>query len=95
MILRERFKYTRLLSNLMTKTIKISDENYHWLLTKSTELQRKRSAKISFDDTLNELRKEKNMEILKLAGSLKMSKKEADDLISEIYNERKVTSRRL
>ncbi len=52
----------------MTKTIKISDENYQWLLMKSTELQHKLGTKMSFDDALDELRKEKNFQIVNYHG---------------------------
>ena len=80
------------------KTIKISEVNYKLLLAIAAELQKERGKKISFDDALDDMIKEKvedKKDIMELAGSWKMSDEEAKDLISGLYKERKVKSRRL
>ncbi len=79
------------------KTIKISEENYRWLLNVAAELQKQQGRIITFDNALNELRrrKMKRRNLSDLAGKWKMNEKEADKLLEEIYNERKIVSRRL
>ena len=44
---------------MVSKTIKISEENCKWLLALATELQKQRARKISFDETLEELKEKK------------------------------------
>lgn len=67
-----------------TKTIKISKENYHWLLEISSELQKKNKRLVSFDETLTELKERKNdnknKKLSDLAGSWKISKSEAEKI---------------
>ena len=79
----------------MAKAIKISDDNYIWLLKLAAELQKQRGRVVSFDETLVEIRKGKKMKLTRLAGSWKMSDSEAKKLINSLYGERKISSRRL
>jgi len=79
----------------MAKAIKISDDNYIWLLKLAAELQKERGRVVSFDETLVEIRKGKKMKLTRLAGSWKMSDSEAKKLINSLYGERKISSRRL
>jgi len=81
---------------MVSKTIKISEKNYLWLLNLASELQRKRKRLVSFDEALEELKEGKgDNNVVALAGSWKMSEKESAKMVNEIYKERKVTSRRL
>ena len=80
------------------RTIKISEENYKWLLRVASDLQKKKGEKISFDDTLKELKNKKTGEkkdIMALAGRWKISETDANNLIENIYKERKIISGRL
>lgn len=79
----------------MAKAIKISDENYLWLLKLAAELQKERGRVVSFDETLGEVRNRRKMKLAKLAGSWKMSDSKAKKLIGSLYSERKISSRRL
>ena len=80
-----------------SKTIKISEENYRWLLKLASDAQKELGRPVSFEETLNNLRDKKmrKKNIMDFAGAWKMSDKEAKKLILDIYKERKVTSRRL
>jgi predicted CopG family antitoxin len=83
-----------------SKTIKISKENYSRLLKIAADLQKERGELVTFDDTLNEMELKngetgKKGDIMKLAGSWKMSDEEAENFLNRIYKERKVSSRRL
>ena len=82
---------------MIYKTIKISEERYKWLLSLMAELQKERGKKISFDDALNDIIRDRrgNDNVMKLAGSWKMKDKEAEELIGEIYLERRIKSRRI
>ena len=81
---------------MTNKTIKISEENYKWLLNLASEIQKKKSRLISFDEALKSLRiGVDNGDIMELAGSWKISKEKADEIILNIYKERKVVSRRI
>lgn len=68
---------------MTTKTIKVSEENYLWLLRIAAELQKRSERPVSFDETIYSLRsgiKVKRNKLSNLAGSWKMSDKEADIL---------------
>ncbi len=69
------------------KTIKISKENYVWLLKLAAEMQKNSEKLVSFDSALNNLRNEKmkNKEgsILDLAGRWKMSDEEAKKFLKD------------
>ncbi len=65
---------------MASRTIKVSEENYKWLLGLAADLQKKREEKVSFDDTLGDLKDKKKGDILELAGSWKMSDKEWKEL---------------
>jgi len=85
---------------MVSRTIKISEENYKRLLNIATELQKQRQEKVSFDDTIGvmELKKtdKKKKSIMDFAGAWSdMSDEEADDLMKEINRERRLASRRL
>lgn len=77
------------------KTIKVSEENYGWLLHKVTTMQFERKKKMSFDDALKELRHKERENILKHAGTWSLSDEDALGLINEIYKDRKIISGRL
>ncbi|MBS3080511.1 hypothetical protein J4221_03495 [Candidatus Pacearchaeota archaeon] len=70
-----------------SKTIKVSKENYLWLLRLAAEMQKEYNKPVSFDIVLEEL-KNKNMKkkksILDLAGRWKMSDKEAEEFMKDI-----------
>lgn len=71
---------------MTSKTIKISEENYIWLLKLAAELQKKNNRPVSFDYALNSL-KNKKMEkrsILDVAGRWKMSDREAEKLKKDL-----------
>ena len=64
-----------------SKSIKISEENYRWLLGLAAEMQKKYERTITFDDTLNEVKSiamQKKKSLLDLAGKWKMSEAEAE-----------------
>jgi len=69
------------------KTIKISKENYVWLLKLAAQMQKDSEKLVSFDSALNNLRNEKmkNKEgsILDLAGRWKMSDEEAKKFLKD------------
>lgn len=69
-----------------SKTIKVSQDNYLWLLNLSSDLQKKYGNPVTFDIAINYLRKKPKMKknIFKTAGKWKMSNKEADNLKKEI-----------
>ena len=69
-----------------SKAIKISKDNYLWLLKLAAELQANHERPISFDDAINELKskKMKKTSILEFAGRWKMSEREAEDLKEKI-----------
>ena len=66
---------------MASKTIKISGENYFWLLKLAGELQKQRRKPVSFDEAIYVLRSNnlKKKKLSSLAGSWKMSDKEAED----------------
>ena len=63
---------------MTSKTIKISEENYRWLLQIAAELQKRREQIVTFDIALSELRGEKmkNKKLSDLAGRWRMSDEE-------------------
>ncbi len=64
---------------MQTKTIRISEETYKWLLKLASEAQKEMGKPVSFDDALNGLKKgkmKKRKDIMSLAGSWKMSDEE-------------------
>ncbi len=69
-----------------SKSIKISKENYLWLLKIAAELQKDKEKPVSFDEAITELKdnKMKKASLVELAGRWKMSKKEADKLKKDI-----------
>ena len=59
---------------MTSKTIKISEDNYRWLVELSGEIQKELGKPVSIDKALKTLHKGK---LSDLAGSWKMSDKEA------------------
>ena len=51
-----------------SKAIKISKENYLWLLRLAGDLQKKEGRIISFDDAISELKTERKKNIMEFAG---------------------------
>ena len=82
---------------MASKTIKISEENYRKLLAIASRLQIERNRIISFDEAIEtmEIKKKESNDIMKFAGSWKLSNEEAETLIKDIYKERRIISRRL
>lgn len=70
---------------MASKTIKVSEGNYVWLLQMAAELQRRSERPVSFDDTLQTLRSGHRIKgkISDLAGSWKMSDAEAEKFKKE------------
>ena len=68
-----------------TKVIKISRENYDWLLSVASVIQKTENRSATFDDAISKIRKQR---VSDLAGTWKISKKEADELIKDIYESR-------
>lgn len=64
-----------------TKTIKISQENYKWLSRLAGELQTELGEPVSLDGALTYIHKKKKLS--DLAGSWKMSNKEAEAFIND------------
>jgi len=78
-----------------TKTIKISKDTYLWLLGLSAELQKQHHKPVTFDYTLNTLRK-KEKDIMKFAGAWKdMSDEETEEIKDNINKLRKKSTREL
>lgn len=67
--------------NMALKTIKISEENYKWLVELSGEFQKEAGHPVSLDKALKMLHKGKLSE---LAGSWKMSDKEMETIAKNI-----------
>ncbi len=80
-----------------SKTIKISKENYLWLLGLAAELQKQHHKPVTFDYALNTLRKKKmeKKKLSDLAGSWKMTDEEADKIKNNIKRLRKKSTRDL
>ena len=82
-----------------TKTIKISKENYLWLLKLSSELQKEHERPVSFDFVLTsfkegKMKKKKN--IMDFAGIWKdVSDKDVGDLKKSMTKLRKTSTREL
>lgn len=68
-----------------TKVIKISKENYDWLLSVATRMREEEKRTVTFDDALNKIKKQR---ISDLAGSWKISENESKELINEITRSR-------
>ena len=71
---------------MVSKTIKISEENYKMLLKIMAIIQHKNGHRASFDDAIDNLaeRKEKKRKLSNLAGSWKMNDEEWDNIRSEL-----------
>ncbi len=70
-----------------SKTIKVSKENYLWLLRIAAELQKQSHKPVTFDVVINNLKECKTMKKKKLsdlAGSWKMSDEEAKKMKDNI-----------
>lgn len=69
-----------------SKTIKISKENYLWLLKLAAEIQKDSEKLVSFDSALSNIRNSERKERKKLsdlAGSWKMSDEEAKTFLKD------------
>ncbi|MEK6947919.1 MAG: hypothetical protein AABX19_01625 [Nanoarchaeota archaeon] len=73
---------------MTTKPIKISEENYGWLLQVAGDLQKIKGKNITLDNALTYIRKYKKDGsaefLLKFAGKWKMNDGEADNLKKEL-----------
>jgi len=63
---------------MASKTVKVSNENYIWLLHLASELQRRSNRPVSFDEVIHTLKegKMKSDKLSDLAGSWNISDKE-------------------
>ena len=64
-----------------TKVIKVSKENYDWLLSIAAKIQHTEKKTATFDDAINSIRRQR---VSDLAGSWNISAKEADKLKKDI-----------
>ncbi|MEK6909211.1 MAG: antitoxin VapB family protein [Nanoarchaeota archaeon] len=71
---------------MVSKTIKISEDNYRKLLEIATEIQKIKGKKASFDDAINDLASKnvKKMKLSELAGSWKMTDEEWKNIRNEL-----------
>lgn len=68
-----------------SKTVKISGENYKLLVRIAADLQRQKGRPVSLDEAIETRIKRSNVKnILKLAGTLKMSDEEAEKINKSI-----------
>ena len=65
-----------------SKVIKINEENYRWLARLAAELQKEKERPVSLDEALTtfKMKKTSKSKLSDLAGSWKMSDKEADEI---------------
>jgi predicted CopG family antitoxin len=72
------------------KTIKISEENYRWLLKIASDLQKEHGKVVTFDSAINSLKKgniKKNKNIMDFAGIWEdMTDKEAEKIKKDLKN---------
>jgi len=76
-----------LLSNLiMGKAIKISEENYRWLMDIASKLQKKSGKVMTLNDSINEIKKYYLLKksIIGLSGKWKMKESESNKIKEEI-----------
>ncbi len=67
---------------MVTKAIKISEENYHWLIHYAADIQKESNKPVSIDAALTTLR---SSSIAHLRGTWKMGDQEAEKIISDIH----------
>lgn len=67
----------------MTKAIKISEENYKWLVKIVGSLEAEKGERVTIDEAINHL-KQKNRSILDLAGTWAMSEKETKEMFKDL-----------
>ncbi len=66
---------------MSTKAVKLSEENYMWLCEVAGAAQAEEKRMVSIDDAVTAVRKRLGGKLSDLAGSWKMSDKEADELM--------------
>jgi len=66
---------------MANKAIKISEENYKWLVQLSGEMQKQQGKPVSIDKAITMMKREK---ISDLAGSWEMSDKEAETIYKKL-----------
>lgn len=66
---------------MVSKTIKISEENYKWLVRIAAEIQKKKEKPVSFDEVIYDLRGGDGKDLMSFAGSWEMSDREAEDFL--------------
>ena len=76
---------------MTTKAIKISSENYQWLLRIAAELKKRTGTSISLDNALKFIKNKEEKKgtaeaLLKFAGAWKMSDEEAEVLSRTLRN---------
>ena len=69
---------------MTTKTIKVSEDNYRWLLKLSNHLQKKLGKPISIDKAITLLHAPNKKNIMDLAGKWKISDQEAEEIFKDL-----------
>ena len=64
-----------------TKTIKVSEKTYGWLMGLAGDMQSEAGRRVSIDETIYSMKKEK---LSDLAGKWKMNDKEAKEFMKEM-----------
>lgn len=65
---------------MVTKAVKISDDNYKWLCEVAGTLQAKEGSVKTMDDALNYVKKRLKSKLSDLAGAWRMTDKEAKEM---------------
>ena len=68
----------------MSKAVKISDDNYRWLCEMAGALQVREGRMKTIDDALNDVKKRLKPRLSDLAGSWKMTDKEAEEMKKDL-----------
>lgn len=69
---------------MITKTVKLSEDNYNWLCEVAGTAQAEEKRMVSIDDALSKVRKSFTGKLSDLGGSWKMSDKAAEELMREL-----------
>lgn len=69
---------------MITKTVKLSENNYNWLCEVAGTAQAEEKRMVSIDDAVSKIRKRLTGKLSDLGGSWKMSDKESDELMREL-----------
>ncbi len=65
------------------RTIKISEENYRWLLGIAAELQKKKEVRVSFDNAIDSFKEKERINVLRETFGTHKFKKPVKKLMKE------------